>query len=110
MDIIEVPRTYCIASLGKLHFRQWDNDGLVFVEGPDDTHLVNLPTIHLLEFLVLHSGSSEVDMKEFLITKLALEFNETEFRRMLTKLLNIRLVESIENNIPSLMPSSQSRL
>ncbi len=92
MDIVEQIDVYSVSSQGKLHIKRWENDGLVFKEGPGDTHLVNLATIHLLEFLSSNSGSSRDDIKDYLRVNLGLEFSDVDFQRMLLALLNNKIV------------------
>jgi len=94
LENLEHTTCYSITSKGILHIKQWEYDGLVFVEGPNNTHLVSLTTIHLLNFLAAKPNTGQNEVRSFLTSLLGAPLNEHEFQRLLLTLINIKIIEN----------------
>ena len=84
-----------IAKNNKLHIKNWKNDAIVFHEGPDDTHLVDLHTASILELLNSQSLTSEKDMVNHLTTEYKKAFQNDDVCAILRTLKSLKLVEEI---------------
>jgi len=84
-----------ITDKDQLHIKKWENDAIIFLEGPDDTHLIDLNTASILEFLNLNPLSTEIDITHQLNNKYGNTLQQNDVCNILKTLKSLKLVEKI---------------
>jgi len=84
-----------ITNKNQLHIKKWENDAIVFLEGPDDTHLVDLNTASILKFLKLNPLSTEIDITHQLNNEHGNTLQQNDVCDILKTLKSLKMVEEI---------------
>jgi len=79
----------------QLHVKKWEKGAIVFLEGPDDTHLIDLNTASILEFLKLHPLATEIDITRQLNSEYDNTIQQDDVYAILRKLKSLKMVEEI---------------
>ena len=84
-----------------LSIKIWSEDALAFVEGPADTHHIDLPAAYILSVLSEKETAELEDLQLKLNSHSDGEFDHAQARDILSRLQRMRLVEQIANGSAS---------
>lgn len=96
-----MPTVWALPDIANPIIKIWPEDALVFVEGPSDTHHIDLPTAHILSLLSSQKSIEESEIREYLNSSYDTQFDQSQVHGILSRLQRMRLVEQIANGSAS---------